>query len=89
MDTEAHNAEIAEAIAQYENHVRRDHDSKCEQNAILARLAWEQQIHICDLYERYLQVAEENKKLVETEDENILDDMVDMRHDQSHATKNV
>ncbi len=66
VDIDIHNAEIAEAIAQYELHVRRDHDSMImlrEQNAILARLVWEQQIHICDLNERYLQVAEENTKL--------------------------
>jgi hypothetical protein len=43
VDIEIHNAEIAEAIAQYECHVRRDHDSMImlqEQNAILARLVW-------------------------------------------------
>ncbi len=50
-----------------------------EQTAILAHLAWEQQIHVCDLSsERYLQIAEENKRLIATEDETILDNMVDM-----------
>ncbi len=48
-----------------------------EQNSILARLVWEQQIHICDLNERYLQMAEENEKLVATENETILDNVVD------------
>jgi hypothetical protein len=49
VDIDIHNAEIAEAIAQYECHVRRDHDTMIllrEQNAILARLVWEQQIQI-------------------------------------------
>jgi hypothetical protein len=80
-DIDAHNAEIAEAIAQYESHVRRDHSSMIllrEQNAILAQSAWEQQIYICNLNERYLQIAEENKKLIATEDETILDNMVDI-----------
>ena len=81
MDIEIHNAEIAEAIEQYECHVRRDHDSMImlrEQNAILARLVWEQQIQICDLNERYLQVAEEKSKLVKTEDQTIHDNMFDI-----------
>jgi hypothetical protein len=58
-----------------------------EQNAILARLVWEQQIQICDLNERYLHVAEENARLVETEDATILDgllavtsDMINLRN---------
>jgi hypothetical protein len=79
VDIDAHNAEIIETVAQYEN---RDHDDSMivlrEQNALLARLAWEQQIHICDLNERYLKLAEEKKNLVETEDDEILDNMVDM-----------
>ncbi len=81
VDIDAQNAEIAEAIAQYESHARRDHDSIImlrEQTAILAHLAWEQQIHVCDFSERYLQTAEENKRLIATEDETILDNMVDM-----------
>ncbi len=81
MDIDAQNAEIVEAITQYESHARRDHDSMImlrEQNAILAHLVWEQQIHVCDLTERYLQLAEEKEKLVETEDANILDHMIDM-----------
>jgi hypothetical protein len=81
VDIDAQNVDIAEAIAQYESHARRDHDSMTmlrEQNAILAHLAWEQQIHVCDLTERYLQIAEENNRLIATEDEAILDNMVDM-----------
>jgi hypothetical protein len=53
VDIDVYNAEIAEAIAQYEAHVRRDHDSMImlqRQNAILARLVWEQQIQICDIF---------------------------------------
>jgi hypothetical protein len=49
-----------------------------EQNAILARLAWEQQIQICDLNERYLLVAEEKSKLVAAEDGAILENMLDI-----------
>jgi hypothetical protein len=81
VDIDAHNAEIAEAIARFESYVRRDYSSILllrEQNAILACLNWEQQIYICDLNERYLQLAEEKKKLKEMEDEVILDNMVDI-----------
>jgi hypothetical protein len=64
VDIDAQNAEIAEAIAQYESHARRDNDSITmlrEQAAILAQLTLEQQIYICDLTERYLQLAEEKE----------------------------
>jgi hypothetical protein len=83
-DISIYHAEIAEAIAQYESDVRRDHDNMIllrEQNAILARLVWEQQIQICDLNERYLHVAEENRRLVETEDATILDGMLAVTSD--------
>jgi hypothetical protein len=52
VDIEIQNKEIEEAITQYEDHVVRDHNSMLllrEQNALVGRLAWEQQIHICDL----------------------------------------
>jgi hypothetical protein len=64
---DAQKAEIAEAIAQYESHARHDNNSTImlrEQVAILAHLNLEQQIYICDLLERYLQLAEEKDKLV-------------------------
>ena len=80
-DISIYHKEIAEAIAQYESHVRRDHDNMIllrEQNAILARLVWEQQIQICDLNERDLHVAEENTKLVQTEDKTIVENMFDI-----------
>ena len=83
-DIGLYHEEIAEAIAQYESHVRRDHANMIllrEQNAILARLVWEQQIQICDLNERYLHVAEENTKLVQTEDATILDGMIAITSD--------
>jgi hypothetical protein len=57
LDIEVQNAEIDEAISQYEDHVKRDNNSIImlrEQKAILARIVHEQQIHICDLNERYL-----------------------------------
>jgi hypothetical protein len=81
VDIESQNAEIAEAIAQYESHARRDNDSIImlrEQAAILAHLNLEQQIYICDLLERYLQFSEEKEKLVEAEDNAIYENLIDM-----------
>ncbi len=78
---ESQNAEIAEAIAQYEDHVKRDHDNIItlrEQNALMARLVWEQQIHICDLNERSLQMVEEKKRLTERDDMSIQNDIFDI-----------
>jgi hypothetical protein len=52
LDIESKNAEIDEAISQYEDHVKRDNDSIImlrEQNAIMARIVHEEQLHICDL----------------------------------------
>jgi hypothetical protein len=59
----------------------RDNDSTImlrEQVAILTHLNLEQQIYICDLTERYLQLAEEKEKLVKTEDLAILENLIDM-----------
>jgi hypothetical protein len=81
VDIDSQNAEIAEAIAQYESHARRDNDSITmlrAQAAILARLNLEQQIYICDLLERYLQIAEEKEKLVEADDSAIYENLIDM-----------
>jgi hypothetical protein len=67
VDIEIQNKEIEEAITQYEDHVIRDHNSILllrEQNALVSRLAWEQQIHICDLNERYLRLLDEKSQLV-------------------------
>jgi hypothetical protein len=51
------------------DHIKRDHDSMImlrEQNALMARLVHEQQLHICDLNERYLQmVASEKQRTTE------------------------
>jgi hypothetical protein len=49
-----------------------------EQAAILAHLTLEQQIYICDLIERYLQLADEKEKLVEAEDSAIWENLIDM-----------
>jgi hypothetical protein len=49
-----------------------------EQNALMARLVWEQQIHICDLNERYLQMVEEKKRLTERDDISIQNDIFDI-----------
>ncbi len=81
VDIDAQNAEIAEAIAQYESHARRDNDSTIilrEQAAILAHLTLEQQLYICDLTERYLQLAEEKERLIEAEDAAIWEHLLGM-----------
>jgi hypothetical protein len=55
---------IAEAITQYENNVKSDHTSMQllrEQATLMAHLNWEQQVHICDLNERYLRLEERNQ----------------------------
>jgi hypothetical protein len=70
-DIESQNAEIDEAISQYEDYVKRDNDSIImlrEQNAIMARIVHEQQIHICDLNERYL-LKLQGEKQRESEDD--------------------
>ncbi len=81
VDIDAQNREIAEAISQYESHARRDNDSITmlrAQAAILARLNLEQQIYICDLTERYLQLAEEKRKLLKAEEHTIYENLLDM-----------
>jgi hypothetical protein len=57
---------IAEAITQYEDHIKRDHASMQllgEQTTLMAHLNWEQQVHICDLNERYLRLVERNRPI--------------------------
>ena len=64
-DIEGMNLEIDEAISQYEDHVKRDNNSIImlrEQNAIMARIVHEQQIHICDLNEELLLKLEGEKQ---------------------------
>ena len=64
-DIESINYEIDEAISQYEDHVRRDNNSIIllrEQNAIMARIVHEQQLHICDLNEKILLKSEGEKQ---------------------------
>jgi hypothetical protein len=76
VEIEIHNKEIDEAIEQYGDHATRDQNSMlllCEQNALVGRLAWEQQIHICNLNERYLHLLEEKRQLVQTNDKHIYD----------------
>ena len=92
LDIESQNAEIAEAITQYEDHVKRDHDNMImlrEQNALMARLVWEQQIHICDLNERYLQMVEENKRLTERDDMSIQNDIFDIAEIMKNLEKSL
>jgi hypothetical protein len=81
LDIESKNFEIAEAISQYEDHIKRDHDSMImlrEQNALMARLVYEQQLHICDLNERYLQMVESEKQRTTDDDMSIQNDIFDI-----------
>jgi hypothetical protein len=90
LDIESRNAEIAEAITQYEDHVKRDHDNMIilhEQNALMAHLVWEQQIHICDLNERYLQMVEEKKRLTERDDISIQNDIAEIMKNLEKSLK--
>ncbi len=75
-DIEIQNKEIEEAIMQHEDHVVRDQNSMLllrEQNALVGRLAWEQQVHICELNERHLHLLEEKRQLVQMNDKHIHD----------------
>jgi hypothetical protein len=63
---------------QFKNHVsRNNHDQHLlrEQTTLLASLAFEQQIHIWDLNDRYLRLFEEKKQLVQVDDKKIHNDM--------------
>jgi hypothetical protein len=68
IEIESQNEEIAYAIKQNEGHVWRDHDDLLlirEQASLLANLAWEQQIHICDLNDKCLRLLKERKRLAD------------------------
>ncbi len=39
----------------------------------MAHLNWEQQVHICDLNERYLQLVEEGNRIAQSSDKPIYD----------------
>ena len=70
--------EIASAIRQFEDHVRRnnlDQQLLREQTTLLASLVFEQQKHICDLNDRYLRLFEEKKQLVQVDDMKIHNDV--------------
>ena len=65
---------IAEATTQYENHIKRDHANMQllrEQTTLMAHLNWEQQVHICDLNERYLRLVEERNQIAQLSDKPI------------------
>ena len=67
---------IAEATTQYENHIKRDHANMQllrEQTTLMAHLNWEQQMHICDLNERYLRLVEERNQIAQLSDKPIYD----------------
>ncbi len=70
--------EIASAIRQFEDHIRRnnlDQQLLREQTTLLATLVFDQQTHICDLNDRYLRLLEEKKKLVQVDDSKIHNDV--------------
>jgi hypothetical protein len=76
IEIESQNEEIAYAIKQHEAHVWRDHDDLLlirEQASLLANLAWEQQIHICNLNDKYLHLLEERKTLADMSHKPIYD----------------
>jgi hypothetical protein len=80
-DIESQNAETDEAISQYEDHVKRDNDSIImlrEQNAIMARIVHEQQLHICDLIERYLLKLQGEKQREEEDNMSIQNEIFDV-----------
>jgi hypothetical protein len=65
---------IAEAITQYENYIKRDHANMQllrEQTTLMAHLNWEQQVHICDLNERNLRLVEERNQITQLSDKPI------------------
>jgi hypothetical protein len=70
--------EIAYAIGQFENHIRRnnlDQHLLREQTTLLASLVFDQQTHICDLNDRYLRLLNEKKQLVQVDDKKIHTDV--------------
>jgi hypothetical protein len=70
--------EIASAIRQFEDHIRRnnlDQQLLREQTTLLASLVFEQQTHICDLNNRYFRLLEEKKQLVQVDDKKIHNDV--------------
>jgi hypothetical protein len=81
LDIESKNAEIDEAISQYEDHVKRDNNSIImlrEQTAIMARVTHEQQTLIRDLNERLLLKLEGEKEREREEEMLIQDEIFDL-----------
>ena len=75
-DIQSRKDDIAEAITQYEDHIKRDHANMHllrEQITLMAHLNWEQQVHICDLNERYLRLVEERNQIAQLSDKPIYD----------------
>ena len=75
-DIQGRKDDIAEAITQYEDHIKRDHANMHllrEQITLMAHLNWEQQVHICDLNERYLRLIEERNQIAQLSDKPIYD----------------
>ena len=73
-DIQSRKDDIAEAITQYEDHIKRDHANMQllrEQITLMAHLNWEQQMHICDLNERYLRLVEERNQIAQLSDKPI------------------
>jgi hypothetical protein len=75
-DIQGRKDDIAEAITQYEDHIKRDHANMQllrEQITLMTHLNWEQQMHICDLNERYLRLVEERNQIAQLSDKPIYD----------------
>ena len=73
-DIQGRKDDIAKAITQYEDHIKRDHANMQllrEQITLMAHLNWEQQVHICDLNERYLRLVEERNQIAQLSDKPI------------------
>ena len=76
-DIQGRKDDIAEAITQYEDHIKRDHNANMqllrEQITLMAHWNWEQQVYIYDLNERYLRLVEERNQIAQLSDKPIYD----------------
>jgi hypothetical protein len=93
IEIESQNEEIAEAIKQHEAHVCRDPNDLLlirEQGSLLANLASEQQMRICNLNDKYLRLLEERKRLVDMSHKPVYDLINDtMKHIVNYTMKNL
>jgi hypothetical protein len=72
IDYKFYQDKIAEAIGQYRAHTARDLDDLQmlrEQTALQASLIWEQQMRICKMNEAYLQLSDEQNRIVQADNQ--------------------